>query len=135
MAVFIDTGIFVAVRNLQDSNHKRGVELMEEALRGVHGIIYTSDYVIDEAITLALARTRNHHIAINTGKYILDSARIVKLQISHEIFQDAWRRFQELREGDLSFTDCTSLSAMQKHRVQRIISFDSGFDDHTERLR
>ncbi len=135
MAVFIDTGVFVAVRSMQDSNHKRGVELMEDALRGTHGVIYTSDYIIDEAITLALARTHNHRIAVNTGRYILDSPRIVKLQVTNEIFQDAWRRFQELSKGELSFTDCTSLAAMHRNRIQPIMSFDSGFDDYAERLR
>ena len=37
----------------------RATELFEEALRGKFGVVYTSDYVIDEAITTALFRTRN----------------------------------------------------------------------------
>ncbi len=134
MAIFIDTGIFVAVRNAKDTNHKRGVHLMEEALKGKYGVIYTSDYVVDEAITVALARTHNHRIAVNTGKYMLDSPRIVKLAVTQEVFQEAWRRFQEDAERKLSFTDCASLAVMQKQRIQQVMSFDSGFDGHAERI-
>jgi hypothetical protein len=38
---------------------------MRSAHRAEFGIIHTSDYVVDEAVTTALARTRNHQIAIN----------------------------------------------------------------------
>ena len=79
MAVFLDTGLFVATRNKSDTNHARAEMLMEKALKGEYGIICTSDYVIDEAITTALARTRNYQIAINMGRFILDSPRIEKL--------------------------------------------------------
>jgi len=39
MAVFVDTGIFVAVRNKKDRNHRRAKELMRSALRAEFGII------------------------------------------------------------------------------------------------
>jgi len=34
VAVFLDTGVFVAARNSRDRNHKRATELFEGALRG-----------------------------------------------------------------------------------------------------
>ena len=51
MSVFIDTGVFVAARNMRDINHKRAVELLEKAIKGEYGEIFTSDYVFDEAVT------------------------------------------------------------------------------------
>ena len=68
VAVFLDTGVFVAARNSRDRNHKRATELFGEALRGKFGVVYTSDYVIDEAITTALFRTRNFGVALNVGR-------------------------------------------------------------------
>jgi len=59
MAVFIDTSLFVAARNRSDRNHPRATELMEKALRGEYGVVYTSDCVVDETITTALARTHD----------------------------------------------------------------------------
>ena len=134
MAVFIDTSIFVAVRNRKDRNHQRAKELMKRALTAEFGVIYTSDYIIDEAVTVALARTRNHQIAINTGRYILDSARIEKLPILREDFTLAWSKFQNIKDRFLSFTDCTSLAVIETRGIERVMSFDSNFDGLAERL-
>jgi len=134
MAVFVDTCIFVAVRNKKDRNHQRAADLMRGALKAEFGFVRTSDYVLDEAVTTALARTRNHQIAVNTGKYILDSPRIERLPMSQEDFTLAWTKFQTVRDRFLSFTDCTSLALMERHGIKRIMSFDSNFDGLAERL-
>jgi hypothetical protein len=55
----------------------------------------TTYYVVDEAVSIALARTRNHQIAVNTGRYILSSPRIETLTISQEDFSLAWNKFQK----------------------------------------
>lgn len=134
MAIFIDTGIFVAVRNKKDKNHQRATELMRCALKADFGIIRTSDYVVDEAVTTALARTRSHQIAVNTGKYILSSARIDRIPVSQEDFDLAWSKFQTMKDKFLSFTDCTSLALIERHGIERIMSFDSNFDGLAERV-
>jgi len=134
MAVFIDTSIFVAARNKRDRNHQRARELMKRALTAEFGVIHTSDYVIDEAVTTALARTHNHQIAVNAGRYILDSERIEKLAISGEDFKLAWSKFQTIEDRFLSFTDCTSLALMERRGIERIMSFDSHFDGLAQRL-
>jgi len=134
MAVFVDTCIFVAVRNKKDRNHQRAKELMRGALRAKFGIIHTSDHIVDEAVTTALARTRNHQVAVNTGRYILSSPRIETLPISNGDFNLAWSKFQTIQDKFLSFTDCTSLALMERHGIERIMSFDSNFDGLAERL-
>jgi len=134
MALFIDTGIFVAAGNIADKNYERAKELLEKALRGEFGTAYTSDYVIDEAITATLARTKKLKLAIDVGEYILSSPRIKKLWVTEEVFDAAWERFKSLGERPMSFTDCTSLVLMEKHGIGRIASFDSGFDGLVPRL-
>ncbi|MBS7622328.1 type II toxin-antitoxin system VapC family toxin [Candidatus Bathyarchaeota archaeon] len=134
MAVFVDTSIFVAVRNKRDRNHQKARELMKHALTAEFGVIHTSDYVVDEAVTTALARTRNHQIAVNTGRYILDSERIEKHAISREDFNLAWSKFKTVKDRFLSFTDCTSLALMERRGIERIMSFDSNFDGLAERI-
>ena len=134
MAVFIDTGIFMALRNADDELHNRSKELMKRALKSEFGRIYTSDYVIDEAITTALVRTKRHDLAVDLGGYIIESPRITKLQIDKETFENAWRKFKTLKDKPLSFTDCTSLALMEKHHAKQIMSFDSGFDGLAPRI-
>ena len=128
MAVFIDTGIFVAANNKSDKNYSRARDLMKEALEGKYGIVYTSDYVIDEAITTALARTRDHRIAMNTGSFIIDSPRIQKIYTDSDDFVAAWEKFQKFGKKPMSFTDCISLAHVDHRKIERIMSFDSEFD-------
>jgi len=73
LAVLIDTGIFVAARNKSDINHERAVDLLRRSLKGEYGTMYTSDYIFDEAVTVALVRTRRPEIAIDIGNFIISS--------------------------------------------------------------
>lgn len=134
MAIFIDTGIFVALRNADDELHARSEELMRNALKGGFGRICTSDYVVDEAITTALMRTKRHDLAIDLGTYIIESPRITRLWIAEDSFEMAWEKFKALSDKPLSFTDCASLALMEKNRIKQIMSFDSGFDGLVQRI-
>jgi len=134
VAVFIDTGVFVALRNADDELHVRSKELMKQALKGEFGRIHTSDYVIDEAITTALVRTRRHDLAVDLGRYIIESPRITKLWTTEDVFDMAWEKFKTFTDKPLSFSDCVSLALMEKNRIKQIISFDSGFNGLTQRI-
>jgi predicted nucleic acid-binding protein len=119
MTAFVDTGIFVALRNADDENHQQAKELMRKALKAEFGRIYTSDYIIDEAVTTALVITRRYDLALDMGKYIIESSRINKLWTTKEIFELAWQKFKTLKDKPLSFTDCTTLAHMQKTKSNR----------------
>jgi predicted nucleic acid-binding protein len=134
LAVFIDTGVFVALRNADDELHTRSKELIKQALKGKFGRAYTSDYVIDEAVTTALVRTRRHDLAVDIGKHIIESPRITKLWTTKDTFETAWQKFKTFKDKPLSFSDCTSLALMEKNRIKQIMSFDSGFDGLTHRI-
>jgi predicted nucleic acid-binding protein len=134
MAVFIDTGIFVALRNADDDFHDRSKELMKKALKGEFGRVFTSDYIIDEALTTALVRTKKHALALDLGNYIMESPRITKLRVSEDTFEKAWQKFKQCKDRPLSFTDCTSLALIEKSGIRQIMSFDSGFDGRITRL-
>ncbi len=134
MAIFIDTGLFLALYDLDDTYHQRSKELFKNALTGNLGRLYTSDYIIDEAITILMVRTKQHKIAVELGKYLIESPRITRLTVDSEVFNEAWTKFQSLKDKYLSFTDCTSLALAEKHRIKQIISFDRGFDGLTKRI-
>lgn len=134
MGIFIDTGVFIALRNADDELHERSKELMKRALKAEYGRVYTSDYVIDEAITTALVRTRRHDLAVDVGKYIIESPRITKLWTTREIFEVAWRKFMDFKDRSLSLTDCVTLAHMEEKGIKRILSFDSGFDGLVSRI-
>lgn len=134
MTVFVDTGIFVALRNADDDYHERSKGLMRRALEGEFGRIYTSDYVVDEAVTTALVRTRRHDLAVDIGEYIIESPRITKLTINKEAFESAWETFKTLKDHPMSFTDCASLALIKTNNIKQIMSFDSGFNGLIPRI-
>jgi predicted nucleic acid-binding protein len=134
MAVFIDTGIFVALHNADDEFHQRSKELMTQALKSNFGRIYTSDYIIDEAITTALMRTKKHDLAKDLGSFIIESLRITKIWIDQEAFEKAWKKFNLFKDKPLSFTDCTSIALIETKKIKQIMSFDGGFDGLIPRI-
>jgi len=134
MAVFVDTSVFVAMRNADDEHHERSKDLMRRALKGEFGRIYTSDYVVDEAVTTALVRTRRHDLAVDIGKYIIESPRIAKLWVTKDTFDAAWETFKTLEDHPMSFTDCASMTLIEKNNIKQIMSFDSGFNGLIPRI-
>jgi len=93
LSIFIDTGVFVAARNRSDINHERAVELLRKALKGEYGGLYTSDYVFDEAVTVALVRTGSPRIALDIGNFILSSRKLKIIHVNKTIFKEAWNFF------------------------------------------
>ncbi len=134
MSAFIDTGVFVAARNKRDINHEKAVNLLREALKGKYGRIYTSDYIFDEAVTVALVRTRKPDIAIDIGNFILSSKKLRILHVDKLVFMDAWRIFKKYVNKKLSFTDAVSIALMRRYNIDYIMSFDKHFDNIVPRI-
>ena len=134
MAVLIDTGIFLSLYDKDDQYHQRGTDLIKDALKGNFGRLYTSDYIIDEAITTAFIRTKKHRVALELSKYLIGSSRMARLLVDQDAFNVAWAKFQTLDDKCLSFTDCTSLALSERHQIEQIMSFDCGFDGLTKRI-
>jgi len=107
---------------------------MKRTLKGEFGRIYTSDCVVDEAVTTALVRTRRHYLAVDVGKYIIESPRITKLRVTKDTFDAAWETFKALKDHPISFADCASIALIKKNNVKQIMSFDPGFNGLIPRI-
>ncbi len=137
MGVFLDTGVFIAFHNTRDTNHNRALELIRDIVNGELGTAYTSDYIFDEAITVALVRTRKPENAIAVGKMILGELTtpfLAILRVGDEEFKEAWRIFPRYTGRRLSFTDCTSIALMRARGIENIVSFDTDFDGIVPRI-
>ena len=80
--------------------------------------------MVNEAVTATLVRTKRHNLAVDLGRYILESPRITKVRVEEDCFLKAWEKFKAFRDKPLSFTDCTSLALIENSRIKRIMSFD-----------
>ena len=139
MSVFIDTGIFVAFHNTRDTNHEGAKELVERALSGEFGLLYSSDYVFDESVTVALVRTGRPPVAVDVGRMILGELErippfLLMLKVDENTFKGSWKLFLKHAERGLSFTDCTSIALMKSRGIENIMSFDDHFDGIVPRI-
>lgn len=129
MRLFLDTGAFVAKHSSSDRNHANAEETFQRILDGSLPVtrMYTSDYVVAEAITVALARTRQHRCAVELGEAIMSSKAIEILKVDEAIFLEAWEIFKKHRDKYFSFVDCTSFALMKKKGIRHAFAFDAHF--------
>ena len=67
--VFMDASAWVALYDADDNNHKTAIS-KQQRLREEKAIIYTSDYIFDEAIT-RIRYSAGHSSAVRLGELIL----------------------------------------------------------------
>lgn len=133
---FLDTGIFFAAYNKNDSMHLDGTLALVSSQLGWFGRVYTSTYVIDEALTLTKVKMGGHH-AVRLANDITQSRKITRLKVDDDqtVIRDAMDQFK--RHSDvrgLSFTDCTTLVLRERLKIDILLSFDRGFRPFVPRL-
>jgi len=128
VGVFLDTGFILAFKNVDDKNHDIAQNWMMRFLKNEFGEIYTSTYVFDELVTLALVRLRNEEFAKNIGEYLLNSIRIQIINLDQKNFLNSWDLFQKYIKKGLSFTDCTILTLSTRLKCNIVATFDKHFE-------
>ena len=130
MKIFIDTWGWLTLRDRDESRHEDTKEFYQK-FRDQNGIIYTSDYVLDETITLLFKR-----LPFKTAKKSL--AQIDKA-IEKGYLQVEWvtpERFERTKvlrlkyqdKPKISFTDLTSMVVMREIGVKDIVTGDEHFE-------
>ncbi len=127
MAVFLDTGYLIALKNKDDKNFQISQSWMRRFLKNEFGQIFTSTLVFSELVTLALVRLRNPDFAINVGNYILKSKKIKIISFTDDDFKNSWKTFQKYKEKRLSFTDCSIIAQCERLNCKFLATFDKHF--------
>ena len=124
MAVFVDTGAWFAYFVRRDPDHAAATEWM----RGNRQPLVTSDYVVDELLTLLKLR-ESHRVAAAAGAAVLqqDVATVDRITVAD--FDAAWTVFRQYHDKGWSFTDCTSKVVMERLRIGHAFAFDSDFEE------
>ena len=127
MAVFLDTGFLLALKNKDDKNFENAQSWMRRFLKNEFGQIFTSTLVFNELVTLALIRIKQPDFAINLGEYLLKSERIRIISFTDDDFNNSWKIFQKYKEKRLSFTDCSILVQCERLNCNFLATFDKHF--------
>ena len=120
--VFVDTGAWFALHVPSDPNHRRAVEW----LRSNRQSLVTTDYVVDETLTLLCMR-RESRRAIEVGRLLLESGLIRNHHVSQDDFRRARDLFQRTHVSGWSFTDCTSKIVLDMLAIRTAFAFDDHF--------
>jgi predicted nucleic acid-binding protein len=119
---FVDTNMWYATM----VNTEPGHEIARRLLTEHAGRLVSTDYVLDETLTLLRTRGYNRHaLALGQGLVLEASARLI--HVTREDIAEAWRIFRDYSDKEWSFTDCTSKVVMERLGITTALSFDHHF--------
>ncbi|MDS0261659.1 PIN domain-containing protein [Haloarcula sp. S1CR25-12] len=138
MSVFVDTGVFYAHHDTDASRHAVGMDALNTVLKSPeYGYVLTSDYVYDEVVTLTHRRTGDIAAGIEVGRRIRGEGYPDAIEVLHgsrQQFADAVTVHQEYADHRLSFTDAMTVTLVDYHDIDTVLSFDDDFDGVVDRL-
>ena len=128
-AIFVDTWGWMALGHHREPRHSE-VKGVYQELRTQPGAIYTSDYVLDEAITL-LFRREVFSEAVRFAEGLFAAGALGHLNIERvtsDRFSAAWGLRKRLQDKPrISFTDLTSMVIMEECGISRVLTEDEHF--------
>jgi predicted nucleic acid-binding protein len=120
--IFVDTGAWFASVVPSDADHGSASQWLKQNKEP----LLTTDYVIDETLTLLRARGEPTR-AISLGEQFF-SGRLTKIYfLSEDDIHETWEAFRKFSDKDWSFTDCSSRVAMEKLGITHAFCFDHDF--------
>ena len=123
---FIDTSGFYSLLVRRDPLHARAAELVADAA-DVRGRFVTTDYVIDETVTLLKAR--GHGELVEPLFQAIDYSEAMRVEwTTSERFAEASSFCLRHTDKAWSFTDCVSFAVMQSLRLTRALTSDNHFE-------
>jgi len=86
-------------------------------------LLYTSNYVIDEAVTFLLYDT-GPRVAVELLRALRSSPNLIVLHVSEQVEDAADQVFERFASSRVSYTDCTTKVLMERESIETAFSFD-----------
>lgn len=123
--LFVDTAGWMAMADSKDPLHLKSLQTRDHWLEN-GGIITSSNYIIDETLTLIRMRL-GIEAAEKWWTMISESPRCDIAWISPEHAAKAVRWFFSWKDQSFSFTDCTSFIVMRELGIEKVLTGDRHF--------
>lgn len=120
--IFVDTGVLYAALVQKDPDHAICQQLVDEA----EGDLITTDFVIDELLTLMAVRG-NRAMAIRVGDKLWGQQLTDLHWLNQQDVMHGWDIYCRFSDKQWSFTDCTSYAVMQKLGITEALALDEHF--------
>ena len=138
MSVFVDTGVFFAHHDEDADRHDDAAAAFDDLLDGAYGQPYTSDYVLDEAVTLTRVRIGSFDAADTLAGRVLGEGSFPTvfsmLHVEPDTVRASLETFRRYDDHGLSFTDATTIALCESRGIDAVLSFDDDFDGLVERV-
>ena len=123
--VFMDSAGFLALWDAGDEHHQSAARL-QNALVSKRRRFLTTDYVVDETVTLLLVR-HSHAAAVDFLESIERSEALHLEWIGAARFPAASLLFRKHADKKWSFTDCVSFEVMRELQIREAFTTDHHF--------
>lgn len=120
--IFVDTSIWFAANVAEDPDHDSARKLLLAA----EADFFTTDYVVDELLTLLVVR-RQRHVAVRIGNGFWSRRACELIWTTPEDVAAAWAVFVQFDDKHWSFTDCVSYAVMKRLEIKQALSLDDHF--------
>ncbi len=120
--VFVDTSGWFASIISTDQDHKIAREWFLQNRKP----LFTTDYVVDETLTLFRSRGENTR-ALQIAEEFFSEELSEIYYLTKEDILHTWEIFQQFADKDWSFTDCSSKYICEKFNITHALSFDKHF--------
>jgi predicted nucleic acid-binding protein len=120
--IFVDTGAWFARFVQDDPKHSVLIEWFEQNSEP----LITTDYCIDETLTLLTVRNRPK-TAIEAGDILFGESLAEICFLDRRQITRAWILFQQRISAGWSFTDCTSKIVIDDLKINQALAFDHHF--------
>ena len=119
---FVDSGAWFALYIPVDPNQRDAVDWISAN----PGQLLTTDYVIDETLTLLRARGQRA-IALDFGNDIFSGRLAAVHYLTPEEIAESWKVFERFIDKDWSFTECASKVVIERLGIGTAFAFDQHF--------
>ncbi len=121
--ILVDTGAFFALFVVEDERHQ---DANKWYLANQDRSLVTTDYVIDELLTLMRSRGVGPQ-TLRAGLLLINQRFCAMEKVQLTDFQEAWEIFSRFRDKGWSFTDCVSRVVMERLKITTAFAFDDHF--------
>jgi hypothetical protein len=122
--IFVDTGAWFSCTVPSDPNYTSARTWKEQ--NQPHYQFFTTDYVIDETLTLLRARGEFRR-AIALGEAFFSNTLAQIHYLTQDDIQATWEIFRKFSDKEWSFTDCSSKIIIEKFGIKEAFTFDEHF--------
>lgn len=120
--IFVDTGAWFASVMPSDRDHEAAVQWLSQNIQP----LITTDYVIDETLTLLKARGQMGRAAA-LGEQFFGGALATVYYLTEADVRQSCQIFHQFYDKDWSFTDCASKALIDKLHLAQAFAFDHHF--------